>query len=297
MKTFSPLILTVSSFLVACTPLNTTIPSSWSSTPQTNFSGEKVVSDNPSHEELTFVRSYSGVVTGSSTSWKRNIEKMTTGYLHHFTFPYKDAGDVGKSSSVILRFQDSRSIEEQDIEKGLQGYELSVPKLNIIAWGGSITRPHDFGLRCFTSYSKEHRKAYPPQSFLFPSGTWEQVFISSYKELSSMTIPYMNYLEEPVWWINKQVFPQYLGVDPKLAEHYGKEDCIVVVGKAEHFSDLPFVFKGKASQALIALTQNKTKLSKCKELLGHERTIEFYTDKDLCTLWLDKNTTLTALEI
>jgi hypothetical protein len=92
-----------------------------------------VVSDNPSHEELTFVRSYSGVVTGSSISWKRNIEKMTTGYLHHFTFPYKDAGDVGKSSSVILRFQDSRSIEEQDIEKGLQGYELSVPKLNIIA--------------------------------------------------------------------------------------------------------------------------------------------------------------------
>lgn len=79
------------------------------------------------------MRSYSGVVTDSSTSWSWNIEKMTTGYLHHFTFPYKDAGDVGKSSSIILRFQDNRSIEEQDIEKGLQGYELSVPKLNIIA--------------------------------------------------------------------------------------------------------------------------------------------------------------------
>lgn len=226
------------------------------------------------------------------------VKEVENGYSYMFTFS-KDANVEWKWKipPITLEFFSREEITEDDIEEDQQAGTLSIPKLNFFLNYNAANKNYDFGLRCFWDFNKNERKENLPLTVIFPSGSWEKIFLSPHKELSDSTFPYINYLSESTWWFNREVFPEYLGLDPVQADHFGKDDCVIVLGKIQHFPNLPFHLDWGFTDATLAVTQNKTDSSKCKELLGHEWTLEFYNDEVVCTLWFDQNTSLKSIAI
>lgn len=124
------------------------------------------------------------------------------------------------------------------------------------------------------------------------------MFTSVYKEVSDEIYPYTNVLPEPAWWIDSSVFPTFEDVQTHhQVGHYESDECRITIGKKEHFDELPFRLEGGFQDATLALIQEKTSTSSCQAIHQHDKVLEFYNDDVVCTLWIDKNSSLREISI
>lgn len=225
--------------------------------------------------------------------WSLRGEEIESGYKYTLVF-WRSPNFEWKwrLDPITMKFFSPERIIKEDLLQNVLSDYLQIPRLDLSAISSSVTRKYDFGIRCLWSYFKDERKENMPSTIIFPPGSGEKVFHLPHKELSDQTFPYINYLSEPVWLFNSSLFPEYAGWYAGRPRRAGKDNCVVVMGRAAHFSDLPFKLSGGFTDATLAFIEEQNATSKCREMLWHEHMLEFYNDETVCILWFEKNTSL-----
>ena len=225
--------------------------------------------------------------------WSLRGEEIESGYKYMLVF-WRSPNFEWKwrLNPITMKFFSPERITKEDLLQNVLSDYLQIPRLDLSAISSSVTRKYDFGIRCLWSYFKDERKENMPSTIIFPPGSGEKVFHVPHKELSDQTFPYINYLSEPVWLSNSSLFPEYAGWYAGRPGRAGKDNCVIVMGRAAHFSDLPFKLSGGFADATLAFIEEQNATSKCREMLWHEHMLEFYNDETVCILWFEKNTSL-----